>query len=689
MDEIDELNELLDKADEYHSESPGDSPSLPDTSDDFVLRRMHNSSVLKDQKEDFGTLSQWTSPNGQRFTASGKSAKILPPGAYLPHMDTQGNIWFEAVELRTEGLLRFPETNIEMVVEEIEKFWERQDRFAKYDIAFKRGILLYGPPGCHAKGTQILMADGSLKNVEAVRVGDRLMGPDSKPRMVLDLARGREVMFRVTPRKGESFIVNRSHILSLRRSGERDKALPQILNVSVGDYLSMSQPSRDRFKLRHVGVEFPENFDPLPIDPYFLGVWLGDGSSHAPHITTADSEIRDVVYQIAASYDLHVTPQHKRNNLATTYCLAGEGTIGSNSLTSALRALGILNNKHIPEMYLTASRKDRLALLAGLVDTDGGYTTAPWRPSQKYMKTGYKGYFEIAQKRELLSSQIAFLARSLGLGVTVRQKIVNDKSYQRISIYGEISQVPTILPRKQALAGIANKDPLRTGIALIEPIGEDDFYGFSLSGDHLYLTGDFVVHHNSGKSSAIQLVMRDVILRKGVVLEFCYPPLFTEAMRQFRVIQPETPIVVLMEDLDSILERYNHSDVLNLLDGAQRVHKTVFVASTNYPERLGARIVNRPSRFDKRFKIGHPNDESRKLYLEFLCRNHVPKIVNVSQWVHDTHGFSLAHLKELFTSVVLMDNDYTDALRILRSMEEKPSSVYDEDEVSSNHGLYV
>jgi len=185
----------------------------------------------------------------------------------------------------------------------------------------------------------------------------------------------------------------------------------------------------------------------------------------------------------------------------------------------------------------------------------------------------------------------------------------------------------------------------------------------------------------SGKSCTIQLIMRDVVERNGIVIKFTHPSLFIEGMRVFREIEPATPVVVLMEDIDSTLQHFNESEVLNILDGVNQVEKAVFLATTNYPEQLGERIINRPSRFDKRFKIGHPNAESRKMYLEYLIgKDRIDKLnIPVDKWVEDTEGFSLAHLKELFVAVVILGDDYKDAVATLDGMkEDRISSAQDE-----------
>jgi len=125
-------------------------------------------------------------------------------------------------------------------------------------------------------------------------------------------------------------------------------------------------------------------------------------------------------------------------------------------------------------------------------------------------------------------------------------------------------------------------------------------------------------------------------------------------MRVLRQIQEDTPVVVIIEDIDSFLEIYNESEILNVLDGVNEVNKVVFLATTNYPEKLGARIVNRPSRFDKRFRIGYPSKTSRRMYFEHLIgegdENKLKQKISdlnldLDRWVEDTDEMSVAHLR--------------------------------------------
>lgn len=199
--------------------------------------------------------------------------------------------------------------------------------------------------------------------------------------------------------------------------------------------------------------------------------------------------------------------------------------------------------------------------------------------------------------------------------------------------------------------------------------------------EHLYRRHDLAYKRGvllygppgTGKSSVVQLLTFDVVERGGIVIRFGSPGLFTEGVRRLRDIQPQVPLVVTMEDMDSIIQRYSETEVLNILDGIERVDHTVFVATTNYPERLGARIVNRPSRFDKRFLVRFPNAASRKMYLEHIAGDSLPAS-DIGCWVSDTKGFSLAHLKELFCDVVIFGSLYADSVETLRKMSVVPSS---------------
>lgn len=185
-----------------------------------------------------------------------------------------------------------------------------------------------------------------------------------------------------------------------------------------------------------------------------------------------------------------------------------------------------------------------------------------------------------------------------------------------------------------------------------------------------------------GKSVTISLIVKDVIEREGVCFIFDEPSVFKGGLREFRKIEPDTPVVAILEDMDSILELHDESEVLNLLDGLEKIDNIIFIATTNYPENLGARIINRPSRFDKRFKIDYPTFETKKAYLESLLikskDGSARKIVDVDKWCKESKNFTFAHLKELFIAVVILGNSYDESLATLKTMiDTKPKADKD------------
>jgi Cdc6-like AAA superfamily ATPase len=181
----------------------------------------------------------------------------------------------------------------------------------------------------------------------------------------------------------------------------------------------------------------------------------------------------------------------------------------------------------------------------------------------------------------------------------------------------------------------------------------------------------------SGKSCTIRLLMDDVIARDGIVIRFDNPHIFIEGIRVLRKIQPTTPVVAIMEDIDSLLDNYSETEVLNILDGVNEVSKIVFVATTNYPDKLGDRIMNRPSRFDKRFNVGFPTMKARQMYIEHLAGGvEKAKTLNIDteKWAKDTDKFTIAHLKELFVAVVILGDTYEEAIKSLTKMKEDVTS---------------
>lgn len=354
---------------------------------------------------------------------------------------------------------------------------------------------IFGPAGCgkcHKIDTPILMFDGTIKMVQDVVVGDQLMGPDSKPRNVLSLARGREEMFDVVPVKGDTWGCNRSHILSLVNT-----TTSKIVNISVNDYLSKSNDFKNNHKQYRSGVDFAHK--DVALDPYFVGLWLGDGSTDSVVISNPDKEIHEYLFSISG---LLGTETKKRNLSDPKKCpqislTNGNVGGGKNLVADELKKCGLGDDKIIHDDYLINSRENRLKLLAGLIDSDG---------------YNHSGNCEITSVSKKLAEQYAFLARSLGFAAYISEKISTIKStgfsglYFRVVISGDLSVIPTKVERKKFNPRLQKKDVLRTGFELFST-GVDNYYGFELDGDNLYLLGDFTVTHNTTAAKQVAKAM--------------------------------------------------------------------------------------------------------------------------------------------------------------------------------------
>jgi AAA+ superfamily predicted ATPase len=172
----------------------------------------------------------------------------------------------------------------------------------------------------------------------------------------------------------------------------------------------------------------------------------------------------------------------------------------------------------------------------------------------------------------------------------------------------------------------------------------------------------------SGKSATVEQICKEIINLNGIAIFVDSPKIAAHGLHNLRTVEPTRPIVVILEDIDSIISQYSESDLLSLLDGELQVDNIVFIATTNYPERLPKRIINRPSRFDSVIFVDTPSDSARKLYLEIKHPTVGNNEVVCKKWVDATRGFSIAHLKELIVAVHCLGQDFDHSVDRLNKM---------------------
>ena len=323
---------------------------------------------------------------------------------------------------------------------------------------------------CLGKNTPIMMYDGTIKMVQDISVGDVIMGDDSKPRNILSLARGREMMYKISYYDNE-YIVNESHILSLKFPKNE-----LVIDLPLLDYLKILRQRKNIPNHTNtpelLGYRVPITFDKkdIEIDPYTFGYWLGgDGN--------LDEEVCG-----------EIRPFVNKNEKTQEFL----GFLEKYGLTD--------ENKYIPHHYKCNSIEIQLQLLAGIIDADGCFNM---------------DNYKIIQISKQLSHDISFLCRSLGF--CVKEHVVIDASnvvYYKNIINGDGLQfIPVKYEHKKAKFKYRVIDTLKYRIDL-QRLGEDDYYGFEIDGNRRFVLGDFTVTHNT----VMALKIISVLQKKTLII---------------------------------------------------------------------------------------------------------------------------------------------------------------------------
>lgn len=349
---------------------------------------------------------------------------------------------------------------------------------------------------CLLKDTKILMFDGTVKSVQDVRIGDKVMSPTSEPRTVVSTATGNEQMYKITHKKGgDSYVVNKSHILSLVRNNKAYKYVEELpgaaVNVPVCEYVNKSGKWKKCFSGYKTGtIAFPHR--DTAYDPYYMGLWLGDGKSESHHIYNMDVEVIDWLRDYCVELGLTFFCKKQKHNgcfkIGTTY---KQGI--RHPFIEYLKTNNLYKNKHILPEYKVNSEENRLKLLAGLLDTDGCLNK----------KHNYE-YYTIVTKFDKLSEDIRFLCGSLGLYTSHR---LVGGLYHLVYISGDIGKIPCKIRRKQSTF-TPKKAYLQSSIVVEEYNDTTEYHGFTLKENGLFVLADsFIVTHNTAKAAEADLII--------------------------------------------------------------------------------------------------------------------------------------------------------------------------------------
>lgn len=293
-----------------------------------------------------------------------------------------------------------------------------------------------GTGKCLAPNTPILMYNGTIKLVQHIKIGDYVMGPDSKPRKVSELGTGNEEMYEIRPQKGPRYTVNKSHILSLIKNNTNS-----IINISLEDYLKKSQT----FKRSYKG--YRAEITDFPIYP----------KTHPFHLNELDED--------PYIYSMNLNDIVEKND---------EGKI-------------IMTQ--IPMKYKCSSRENRIKLLSGLIDKFGEYTFG-----------GYFLIFNSLQLYndvEFVARSLGFSAykKNQGPGIKTYKTKISGTNSQLFQL--KCIKLPFINNPHKHTQKKLRKYPNRYTFTII-PKGRGQYFGFTLDHeDPRFLLGDFTVTHNT------------------------------------------------------------------------------------------------------------------------------------------------------------------------------------------------
>jgi phosphate starvation-inducible PhoH-like protein len=364
--------------------------------------------------------------------------------------------------------------------------------------------------------TPVLTPDG-FRPIGSLAVGDLVIGSNGKPTPVIGVyPQGEKDIYRLTTQDGASTLASGDHLWAVATRDDRRRGKPlrvlttreMIGNLRAGHYHRYELP------MHSAPVCFP--YREVPMDPYALGLMLGDGcltGTTTPSFATGDPELAYELKRLLPGIEVRPVggPNYHLGQLTSPWTTA----LVENPVTGVARRLGLhgtrSTTKFVPELYLHNSAKVRLAVLQGLLDTDGGPVTQRNRTCRvQYTTTSPR-----------LRDDVLFLVRSLGGIAYCRSRpamgrapgLVNGRPVYHlhdahiIDIRLPAGIEPFQLTRKAEAYRAAGGGgrPMRF-IESIEPAGTAEAVCISVAAaDSLYTTEDFLLTHNTLNDSFIIL----------------------------------------------------------------------------------------------------------------------------------------------------------------------------------------
>lgn len=460
------------------------------------------------------------------------------------------------------------------------------------------GALINAAPGSGkgiAYGTTVRIPNG-WKKIEDLQLGDTINTPNGDTAKVIGIYDHKDLKcYRITFEDGRSCICDENHLWEVynNQGGGNWKTIGMIdlLNeyTRQKEYQIRQGVPEPMIRYRlHIPLVDPTHSGDrdinLPLDPYLLGVLLGDGNIiDSIRISKPDMDIYDEVKRIAVGYECITNILHTPNR-CFTYSVIGKD-YRDNEIQRILKYLGLYgkcsHDKFIPLEYLNSSFNQRLALIQGLMDTDGCvYSSSRGRGG----KLSRMGSIEWSTTSEQLAKGMCYLLRSIGCIVKMKERQTHytyngDKKPGKISYRLNIrSQIPSLLFRSRTKKDKCSDynqytiKGLKLRIKNIEEVPSVPTRCITVDHpDKLYVIKDFICTHNTftsvctmvtaGCDKIIVACPKNALIRvwyNDVQKMFKNPPKIWNSDMSTSPEGDETLFVYHYESLDKIME--HHSD---------------------------------------------------------------------------------------------------------------------------------
>lgn len=423
-----------------------------------------------------------------------------------------------------------------------------------------------------ALDTDIPTPDGWRKMAD-IHPGDYVFGKDGKPvRVLIESEIFHKPMYAITFEDGEVIKASADHIWTVQtkksRRAFRESAWRSAIRCKQ-EYrenngwfdISTEAMSKDFTYVRPNGkgmefkyrvpmaspVEYPEA--ELPIHPYVLGVWLGDGTSSDTNVTCSDSD-KDEMMRLVEECG-HTCKWHKYTNRAGCFGIDKGHKGRQNPLRDTLRKLGVFENKHIPEVYMRSSVEQRMELIRGLMDTDGFCEK--------------RGQCEFSQKDEAFIDQFRELLASLGIKSSKREKTIrcNGKDCRAFSVLFYCDKTNPCFKLQRKKERLKDKLAPRMkakSIVSIEPIPVEPSKCIAVdSADHLYLCGrSYTATHNTSFIAALSFAVA-IIQRKSGSTIYVVAAALKQALESFNFLIFSLQYKKVIDKFDVKNNSFEHS----------------------------------------------------------------------------------------------------------------------------------